>query len=75
MTIAILRLPAVKTRCGLSRSTIYAAIARGEFPKQVALGARSVGWIEADIEAWLRGRIDESRKSASVNPPENRASI
>jgi prophage regulatory protein len=73
MTTAILRLPAVKTRCGLSRSTIYAAIARGEFPKQISLGARSVGWVEDDIEAWLRKRIEESCKSATVNLREERA--
>jgi prophage regulatory protein len=75
MTTAILRLPAVKARCGLSRSTIYAAIARGEFPRQISLGARSVGWTEDSVEAWLRKRIDESCKSASVNRPEDRASV
>jgi hypothetical protein len=34
----ILRLPAVKARTGLSRSTLYARMARGQFPAQVALG-------------------------------------
>jgi prophage regulatory protein len=61
MTNAILRLPAVKTRTGLSRSTIYLRIAEGLFPKPVSLGARAVGWLESDIEQWLTSRVEESR--------------
>jgi prophage regulatory protein len=59
----ILRLPAVKARCGLSRSTLYNRIATGDFPPSVALGARSVGWVESEINAWIAARIDASRKS------------
>ena len=61
MQTAILRLPAVKARTGLSRSTIYLRISRGEFPKQVSLGARAVGWLESEIDAWVESRIKESR--------------
>jgi predicted DNA-binding transcriptional regulator AlpA len=35
MVISILRLPAVKTRVGLSRSAIYLAISRAEFPRPI----------------------------------------
>lgn len=56
-----LRLPAVKARTGLSRSTIYLRITQGTFPKPVSLGARAVGWIEAEIDAWLAERIAASR--------------
>lgn len=59
--LAILRLKQVKQRTGLSRSTIYAQMARGEFPPKVTLGARSVGWIEHEIDAHLRNRIEASR--------------
>jgi prophage regulatory protein len=62
MQTIILRLPEVKTRTGLSRSTIYARVAEKTFPKSVSLGARAVGWIEADIQDWLNARIAESRK-------------
>ncbi|MCB1664022.1 MAG: AlpA family phage regulatory protein, partial [Pseudomonadales bacterium] len=42
---------------GLSRSTIYAEIAKGKFPKQVKLtGARSVGWPESVIVQWVESR-------------------
>jgi prophage regulatory protein len=54
MTNAILRLPAVKASTGLSRSMIYQLIAAGDFPRQINLGARAVGWLESDVQAWIR---------------------
>ena len=64
MPISILRLPAVKTRTGLSRSTIYLRISEGDFPKPVSLGGRAVGWIEAEINDWLDQQIARSRNAA-----------
>jgi len=64
MTHTILRLPAVKTSTGLSRSTIYLRVAEGTFPKPVSLGGRAVGWIESEIQQWLEHRIAASRKAA-----------
>lgn len=46
-------MPKVKERTGLSRSTIYAKIAQGTFPKPVCLGARAVGWLESEIDEWI----------------------
>lgn len=60
----VLRLPQVKLRVGLSRSSIYAAISRGLFPPPISLGARAVGWLESDVAAWLSARIDGSRHRA-----------
>ena len=56
-----LRLPEVLERTGLSRSTIYVRLAEGRFPRPVALGGRAVGWIEAEVDEWVRQRIAESR--------------
>ena len=64
MAQVILRLPAVKARTGLSRSTIYLRVAEGAFPKSIALGPRAVGWIEAEIAEWIAQRIAQSRKAA-----------
>jgi prophage regulatory protein len=61
MEQSILRLPAVKARVGLSRSSIYLYISRGLFPKPIAIGQRSVGWVSSEIQDWLRQRIEESR--------------
>ena len=68
MTHMILRLPAVKARTGLSRSTIYLRIAEGSFPRPVSLGARAVGWIDAEVEAWLAGQIEQSRGTQGSRP-------
>lgn len=61
MVTSILRLPAVKDRTGLSRSTIYLRIAEGSFPTAVSLGGRAVGWIESEIQQWLEQRIEATR--------------
>jgi len=52
----ILRRPDVEARTGLSRSTIYLLMARGEFPKPVKLSSRAVGWTESAIVTWLQSR-------------------
>lgn len=57
MSKRIIRLPEVKSKTGLSRSTIYFYMSEARFPKSVSLGERAVGWIEADIEQWLDDRI------------------
>ena len=62
-THSILRLPAVKTRTGLSRSTLYLRISLGIFPKPVSLGARAVGWLESEIQQWLEKQVAESRRA------------
>ena len=58
---AILRRPQVQQRTGLSRSTLYQYIKDGEFPKSIALGPRSVGWLESDISDWIAERVKISR--------------
>jgi prophage regulatory protein len=65
MTTRILRLPEVTARTGLGRSTLYARIQAGEFPPPVSLGARAVGWPEADVAAWIDARIAASRTASS----------
>jgi prophage regulatory protein len=62
--LTILRRKQVEARTGLSRSTIYLRVSEGTFPKPVSLGARAVGWIEAEISEWLASRIEASRKAS-----------
>ena len=59
--VRFLRLPEVLARPGLSRSTIYVRLDQGRFPRSVSLGARAVGWIESEVDEWIRERIDKSR--------------
>ena len=62
--ISFLRLPQVKQRTGISRSSLYAKIQRGEFPAPVNLGARAVGWVESEVDRWIADRIAASRGGA-----------
>ena len=52
----VLRLKEVRHKTGLGRSTIYRWMDEGKFPKPVRLGARSVAWIEHEIDEWLMSR-------------------
>lgn len=61
MKRTILRIPAVKTQSGLSRSTIYQRIAQGLWTKPVSLGARAVGWPSDEVEAINAARIAGKR--------------
>lgn len=59
--LTILRRKQVEAMTGLSRSSIYAGMDSGTFPKAIKLSARSVGWIECEIQNWLNDRITVSR--------------
>lgn len=58
----ILRLPDVKQKTGLGRSSIYLKESEGNFPKRISLGERCVGWLESEVDAWIDGRISKSRE-------------
>lgn len=53
----ILRLPAVRELTGLPRSTLYLYMSKGLFPKPIKLGVRSVGWIQDEVDQWLREKM------------------
>ena len=57
----LLRLPQVKQTTGLSKSSIYARIAEGTFPKQIPLGPRLVVWVESDIQNWISEQVSAAR--------------
>lgn len=70
--LTIIRRKQVEARTGLSRSSIYARLRHNlkrpgdydpTFPKPVSVGAKAVGWVEAEVEAWLTAQIEKSRKA------------
>ncbi len=70
--LTILRRKQVEARTGLSRSTIYAKLRPNPkrpndydptFPTPIPVGAKAVGWIESELEAWLVAQINKSRKA------------
>jgi prophage regulatory protein len=58
MSNTIIKLDEVKRRTTFSGSTIYRLISQGKFPKQVKLAERSCGWVESEIDEYLRKRIN-----------------
>ena len=60
----MLRLPKVVERTGLSTTTLWRRERAGEFPKRRRLGPNSVGWMESEVNEWLR-----SLPLAAEEPP------
>lgn len=63
----LLRLPAVISRTGLSRSSIYRAEADPDsgFPKRVKVGKRATAWLASEIDSWISRRVAASREEAA----------
>ena len=57
MLQTILRIPAIKSHSGYSRSTIYLRVKQGLWTRQISLGPRAVGWPSSEIEALNAARI------------------
>jgi len=57
----IIRMKDVIGTTGLSRSSIYQKISSNQFPKQVRLGARAVGWVLDEVNNWVNHQIEASR--------------
>jgi prophage regulatory protein len=53
----IIRRAEVERRTGKSRSTIYAEMAEGKFPKNFPISGRAVGWDEDEIDAHIAACI------------------
>lgn len=66
MSQQILKLSEVKLISGLSASSIYRAVNKGSFPRQIKLGERSSGWIKSEVDQWLQERIEASRNDGEV---------
>lgn len=57
------RRPVVEEITGLSRSTIYAMMDEGDFPRPVRIGRRAVAWRDSDLNAWLTSRETASKEA------------
>jgi prophage regulatory protein len=47
---------------GLCRSMAYELEAQQRFPRRIKIGARAVGWLEGEVQAWRANRVDRSRR-------------
>ena len=64
-SIVVLRRKQVESITGLSRSSIYSKMEIGTFPKPIKLSERSVGWLDSEVQDWLKSRVAETRKEES----------
>jgi prophage regulatory protein len=58
MQNSIIRLPETIQATGLSRSTIYALVSRGEFPKQIKLSPRTMGFLRSEVSDWIASKAE-----------------
>lgn len=60
-SVRILRFAEVVRKTGLSRSSIYQRLRAGDFPASVELGPRAVGFVETEVDDYLRRLIKRVR--------------
>lgn len=73
MSYQILRPRAAAAKCGFGKSTLYDKIDPRSprhdpsFPRPISLGARSVGFVESELDAWLAARMaDQSSRQTDM---------
>lgn len=54
----LIRRPEVLERVGLSSSTLYEMTAAGEFPAPIPIGRQAVAWLDSEVDAWIKQRIE-----------------
>jgi prophage regulatory protein len=62
--LEIERPPEVLARTGLKRSTLYALIKQGDFPKPIKLSARAIGFLSSEVDDWIAARAAKRAAAA-----------
>ena len=65
MSEMLLTFDQVSAKVALGRTSIYAGIAAGTFPKPVKSGKRSL-WVESEVDQWIADRIAERDMGQNV---------
>lgn len=77
--IRLMRMSEVLTLTGIrSRSTIYELQAAGDFPPAVHLTGKAIGFVESEINSWIRSRIEARpapEATSATSPPRWRHAI
>lgn len=62
----LIRRAEVERLTGLSRSTIYGRLRDDpDWPRPVRLGPNCVAWVESEVHAYIKRRIEASRAQAA----------
>ncbi|MFL9952815.1 AlpA family phage regulatory protein [Paraburkholderia nemoris] len=54
----LIRLPQVLTLVGIGKTTVYAMIKSGEFPRPRKVRNISL-WVESEVQNWIRGVVED----------------
>ena len=55
--VRVLRMKQLIERTNLSRATLYVLMSKdATFPRKIKLAERSIGFLEAEVEAWIEAR-------------------
>ncbi len=63
----ILRLPTLLAVLDISAATLWRWVKDKSFPQPVSLGGRSIGWLESEVNDWIKARAALRNQSAAVN--------
>lgn len=61
-TDRIVRKPEVVNIAGVSSATLWRWERDGKFPKRISLGPNTAGWLESEINQWLKN-LAQSRET------------
>lgn len=64
--LRLIRRKEVQARTGFGASSIYAEMAKGNFPKPIFISERRVAWIESEVDAWIAERIANHRTAIAT---------
>lgn len=64
-----LRVRTVVGMVGFSKTTLYARIRAGSFPKPIQIGAQTVVFLESEIVEWMKAAAAKRQERRSANSP------
>ncbi len=53
-----IRMPRTKQKTGLSNGAVYHHMQQGMLPSSIRIGTKAVAWIESEIDAVMKARIE-----------------
>jgi prophage regulatory protein len=63
-SLRILKDPEVEAKTGLGSTQRRKLEDAGDFPSRVVLSDRRVGWLEHEVDAWIRARMEQRQQAA-----------
>lgn len=71
----LIRFKEVEHIAGLSRSSIYEFMKKGNFPKSFSIGERAIAWREDEIEEWVQDKIECRNDKSAIEHKVNTLKI